>query len=1199
LHRPRNSIGIWYRNSGNLREEFSHQLQRHAREEVLTTIEHALLNLEAVWGKFVGNAIAKGILGANIEELCKAYEQALGVCIEQLQRGREALYGFRLLTQAWIVGSKYFDEWAIVPLLHPLKLHWWLERTRRFNLFLEKLLNAQEAELIVDIPRFGSELIPTYSSSGYPHVLSLPGKDGQPEFYLTIDEADGYELYHRTNEGTITFGVDSDSISDAEARTSAQTAAEHLARVLQDYIETYPFVRDGLEIYLMQCRNSALPGMLIERLHKISQKRAWHLNISLIVHTTDRGAPLFQRISEWLQDHEELVQRRADSYFPTITFRVLECSYEDLANQVGDTDVIVLSDVLTEQGQRVEAEMLDSQLSNISLQNYLPVYLTQQAPLQKGEYSRTLLLNSLTQPEMVRNFYNIQWAAKEGKRIPPGKSAQFSQIISLQEWENVLRDLHHLFNWVICYDTAVDRFLLEDTFPDAVQVIRFSQGLGIKQQHNLTVSSNDRAQDIVIRRLQARLKTLLPGTPDSFRKEVAFCLVREAKQMSGDIILRAAGPGTYLNELIGLVTAKHLTENRHQIYHPEALTTWIYLDDFSHWFNRGRQPDLLFLSLLPSQDDRIPIQIQVIETKCVGRDSFDAETSSAQVQTIQGVNRLAQTWRPGRQHLDAEYWYEQLYRSVVSNLVVDYEHMSIWENFKLKQPEGQFLINMTGHSWVFCHNGDAGISADSICDEGEFSAKAPDAPECNLTYHYYGKRGLRWALRQLIEKSNIDVPDNTWSPIHDEANEENLDTELSPLTINISENTKTTQPETDLSVQLHNHEPTHPESVGSQAEITNVTQDVISLSVLLGKTRRGDIPCHWQASQQPNGFFLILGASGSGKTESLKVIASEIHNFGIPSLIFDFHGDVLLEGAKDYVLSHGPISTHGINPMELDSVDPADGGVYAQVNILLAMLKACIPSLGHRQWRVIKDVINDAYEKAGINDRDTNTWTRTPPNFGYVLRMLEEQMDNDELSSSQKNIVASAYDAVSKVFEHPIFDKERLISIEELLSESHHLNLAHLEEEVRFVVTDTLLRKVARALKSKGNIPVQPQNDFERFRLFIFIDEAKILSLGGKDRDASSAVLNTLATEYRKFGLGMVLASQMSEHFSNETKSQIATRLVLKPFDFAEAKKNAQDVNLEPEDLMLLKGKGDGYIKMSSDSRASRIQVIPLIQRHQ
>jgi hypothetical protein len=52
-----------------------------------------------------------------------------------------------------------------------------------------------------------------------------------------------------------------------------------------------------------------------------------------------------------------------------------------------------------------------------------------------------------------------------------------------------------------------------------------------------------------------------------------------------------------------------------------------------------------------------------------------------------------------------------------------------------------------------------------------------------------------------------------------------------------------------------------------------------------------------------------------------------------------------------------------------------------------------------------------------------------------------------------------------------------------------------------FVAIETLLRKLFRMLRLRGPIPVQPAGDRQRLRLFVVIDEAKILSLGGGERD--------------------------------------------------------------------------------------------------
>jgi len=76
--------------------------------------------------------------------------------------------------------------------------------------------------------------------------------------------------------------------------------------------------------------------------------------------------------------------------------------------------------------------------------------------------------------------------------------------------------------------------------------------------------------------------------------------------------------------------------------------------------------------------------------------------------------------------------------------------------------------------------------------------------------------------------------------------------------------------------------------------------------------------------------------------------------------------------------------------------------------------------------------------------------------------------------------------------------------------------------------------------------------------------------------------------------LGMILASQMSDHFGSEVKANAASWLVLKPMDIREAKKNAPNVQMDPEALTSLKGRGDGYLRDRSSPRARRIQVRPL-----
>lgn len=755
LGRPIFSLGAWYRESQSLRVRLEEELKLRSSGETWNRVEKAIDNLEIAWTGFIETASSHGLFYANFNALLLAYNEFLGIASNELQTGQEVNYGFRLLPQAWVIGPKSFGNWAVIPFLHPLKLHWWKERARQFTELIARLLDGES--YIVDEKRLQRELSTTYSSNNYPALISLPGRDARPEYFLPVQEVEGYELYLPLGQANIAYGLDPTLVTEDESERAATEAARELSRVVRDYIETYPFVRDGLEIFLVECRNGALPGLLINELNRIARHRNWQIQLNIIVHTTDRGAPLFQRVEEWLRANGDSSER-GEGYFPPITLKVLECPLQELYQSLEDNDLVILPDVLAERGQEVEAYNEGVHEDAPSLDGYLPIYRIRQAPFEREEITRDILLTTQPQPNLLQCFYNIQWAAKQRRPISPTDAMDFRLQVSLRDWEDPLRTLHQHFNWVVCYDTSVDRFLLEATFPDTVEIIRYSLGLGTNQRHNLTVSSASRTQTVVVRRLASNLKALLPYSDDSFRENVALRLVDEAKKISGDIVLRAAGPGVFLNELIGMVIAKYRTERRHG-QNSDPLATWIYLDDFSHWF-QGKFPDLLFVKA-HNENENLSLQVEVIETKCVNEASFAAEAGDAQRQVAEGVNRLVKIWSPNAHHLDAPYWYDQLYRAIVGNLKIEGAHESIWKTLRQKLPQGDFSLKLSGHTWICCHDGSAGISG--FVDEKSVDIDTPEAICVPRHHHHISRSGLRQYLRELVEDWGMEAPGEVWS----------------------------------------------------------------------------------------------------------------------------------------------------------------------------------------------------------------------------------------------------------------------------------------------------------------------------------------------------------------------------------------------------------------------------------------------------
>ena len=102
-----------------------------------------------------------------------------------------------------------------------------------------------------------------------------------------------------------------------------------------------------------------------------------------------------------------------------------------------------------------------------------------------------------------------------------------------------------------------------------------------------------------------------------------------------------------------------------------------------------------------------------------------------------------------------------------------------------------------------------------------------------------------------------------------------------------------------------------------------------------------------------------MGASGSGKTETLKVLTDGVRRASIPVLIFDFHGDVKVDGVRSEILSHSPASRIGLNPLELDSSD-TEHGPYVQRQVIKELITGAV-RLGHRQSSALSKALQEAY----------------------------------------------------------------------------------------------------------------------------------------------------------------------------------------------------------------------------------------------
>lgn len=109
--------------------------------------------------------------------------------------------------------------------------------------------------------------------------------------------------------------------------------------------------------------------------------------------------------------------------------------------------------------------------------------------------------------------------------------------------------------------------------------------------------------------------------------------------------------------------------------------------------------------------------------------------------------------------------------------------------------------------------------------------------------------------------------------------------------------------------------------------------------------------------------------------------------------------------------------------------------------------------------------------------------------------------------------------------------------------------------------------------------------------MFVVLDEAKVLAMSKGEEDRSDHIVNVLATEGRKFDIGLVLASQVEEHFCREPLANAACRLAMRPMDNKEARRIAATMEVAPEKLLRLQDVGRGVYRSGAAGHSALVQL--------
>jgi hypothetical protein len=277
----------------------------------------------------------------------------------------------------------------------------------------------------------------------------------------------------------------------------------------------------------------------------------------------------------------------------------------------------------------------------------------------------------------------------------------------------------------------------------------------------------------------------------------------------------------------------------------------------------------------------------------------------------------------------------------------------------------------------------------------------------------------------------------------------------------------------------------------------------------------------WNPAELPNGHVVLIGASGSGKTQTLKSLAYELPKLfpDVRRVIIDFHGDQELPEEVCYPLNME--SPHGINPLVVD-LDTKGGGPNLQAIAVAATLKKSL-TLGPNQEGLIIEIVNQCYATTGIVQDDPRTWTKKPPTFADIQREIENRVEDGCKESVKLQLKLAA------TFQYGIFSRPQPSLDAPLIR--FDLSALGKVPGLAAIAAESLVKQLMDNHRILGEVADKTP------RTYTFIDESKEVK--------QSRSVKLVTGDGRKYGLCIVQASQRDAEISEEAIANSSTKIVL------------------------------------------------------
>jgi hypothetical protein len=329
-----------------------------------------------------------------------------------------------------------------------------------------------------------------------------------------------------------------------------------------------------------------------------------------------------------------------------------------------------------------------------------------------------------------------------------------------------------------------------------------------------------------------------------------------------------------------------------------------------------------------------------------------------------------------------------------------------------------------------------------------------------------------------------------------------------------------------------------------------------------------------------NQHVLVVGKSGSGKSETTKALIYELVRLNIPTIIFDYQGEYAHGDFYDAVKPQVFNVMDGlpINPFELP-FDPHSGKKVRPIEIVYSLadtLNTVFSGSGDIQLGILRDAIKECYIQNGFDMNDASTWNNESPTLEMLSAVLESWASS--YGMQVKNLLVR----LQPLFESGIFRQNQIaFSFDDLFKKTSVIRMDSGIKNLMLAASRFLLEKIYATMLMKGMS--------KELRVMVCVDEAH--KLCGDD------TITSLIKEARIYGLGIILSSQETRDFHPSIFANTGTQICLALED-VDATKMSQHLGITDKtqqkmakELMLSQENGRALIRSQHFLPYTQVQI--------